>query len=82
MKFSYHYCLGPTTRLRKEFFRWLRQVPIVKRKIQEKMDEINSDFRKEVNKRLSGVPVRRTLPANGLTAEQVSEEVREHLNLG
>lgn len=74
--------LGPITRLRKEFFRWLRQVPIVRRKIEEKMDEINRDFRKEVEKRLSGVTIRRSLPEHGLTAEQITEEVKEHLNLG
>lgn len=46
------------------------------------MDVINGDFRKEVKKRISGVPIRRTLPSNGLTAEQVAEEVKDHLNLG
>ncbi|CAH0703035.1 unnamed protein product [Spodoptera exigua] len=71
-----------TTRLRKEFFRWLRQVPIVRRKIDEKMAEINSDFRKDVVKRLAGVTVRRELPEHGLDSEQVMEEVRDHVALG
>ncbi|XP_063893353.1 sphingosine-1-phosphate lyase [Helicoverpa armigera] len=71
-----------TTRLRKEFFRWLRQVPIVRRKIDEKMAEINSDFRKDVTKRLAGVTVRRELPETGLDPEQVMEEVRDHVALG
>ncbi|KAF9798653.1 hypothetical protein SFRURICE_006983, partial [Spodoptera frugiperda] len=72
----------PTTRLRKEFFRWLRRVPIVRRKIEEKMAEINSDFRKDVTKRLAGVTVRRELPEHGLDSAQVMEEVRDHVALG
>ncbi|KAJ0178645.1 hypothetical protein K1T71_005420 [Dendrolimus kikuchii] len=71
-----------TTRLRREFFRWLRQVPIVRRKIDEKMAEINNDFRKDVAKRLSGVTVRRELPEKGLSPEEVAEEVKDHLCLG
>lgn len=71
-----------TTRLRREFFRWLRQVPIVRRKIEEKMTEINSDFRKDVKKKLAGVTIRRELPETGLDAELVLEEIRDHVNLG
>ncbi|CAH0605725.1 unnamed protein product [Chrysodeixis includens] len=71
-----------TTRMRKEFFRWLRHIPIVRRKIEEKMSEIKGDFKKDVNKRLAGVTVRRVLPDDGLNAEQVLEEVRDHVNLG
>ncbi|XP_072939399.1 sphingosine-1-phosphate lyase [Epargyreus clarus] len=71
-----------TTRLRKEFFRWLRQVPIVRRKIDEKMAEVRRDFKRDVAKRLAGVTIRRELPQKGLSAEQVAEEVRDHLSLG
>ncbi|XP_037296501.1 sphingosine-1-phosphate lyase-like isoform X1 [Manduca sexta] len=71
-----------TTRLRKQFFRWLRQVPIVKRKIDEKMAEITKDFRKDINKRLAGVTVRTELPAKGLDPELIKQEVRDHLSLG
>ncbi|GBP60810.1 Sphingosine-1-phosphate lyase [Eumeta japonica] len=71
-----------TTRLRKEFFRWLRQVPIVRKKIEAKMAEINADFEKEVIKRLAGLTVRTSLPNNGLSAEEISEEVKNHVNLG
>ncbi|XP_075971866.1 sphingosine-1-phosphate lyase [Anticarsia gemmatalis] len=71
-----------TTRLRKEFFRWLRQVPIVRRKIEEKMSEINSDFRRDVAKRLAGVTLRRELPDIGLSHEQIIEEINDHVNLG
>ncbi|XP_063824365.1 sphingosine-1-phosphate lyase isoform X1 [Ostrinia nubilalis] len=73
---------SPTTRLRKQFFHWLRQLPIVRKTIEKKMAEINKDFRKDVNKRLAGVTVRRELPATGLSPEQVAEEVRDHLSLG
>ncbi|XP_039749975.1 sphingosine-1-phosphate lyase [Pararge aegeria] len=69
-------------RLRKEFFRWLRQVPFVRRKIEEKMAEIKKDFKKDVAKRLSGMTVYRHLPKDGFTAEQVAEEIRKHLVLG
>ncbi|KAH9643232.1 hypothetical protein HF086_012894 [Spodoptera exigua] len=58
------------------------KVPIVRRKIDEKMAEINSDFRKDVVKRLAGVTVRRELPEHGLDSEQVMEEVRDHVALG
>lgn len=68
--------------MRKEFFRWLRHIPIVRRKIEEKMSQIKGDFKKDVNKRLAGVTVRRVLPDAGLNAEQVMEEVKDHVNLG
>lgn len=71
-----------TVRMRKEFFRWLRTVPLVRRKIAEKMAEINSDFKKDVTKRLAGVTIRRELPAKGLSMEQVAEEVKDHVSLG
>ncbi|KPJ03380.1 PREDICTED: sphingosine-1-phosphate lyase [Papilio xuthus] len=70
------------TRLRKEFFRWLRQVPMVRRKIEEKMAEIKQDFQKDITKRLAGVTIRRELPSTGLSAEQISEEIKDHLALG
>ncbi|XP_052740738.1 sphingosine-1-phosphate lyase [Bicyclus anynana] len=70
------------SRLRKEFFRWLRQVPFVRRKIEQKMAEIKKDFKRDVAKRLSGMTIYRQLPENGFTEEQVAEEVRQHLVLG
>ncbi|KAL4706771.1 hypothetical protein ACJJTC_018152 [Scirpophaga incertulas] len=73
---------SPTTRLRKQFFRWLRYVPIVRRKIEEKMAEINQGFRKDVTKRLAGTTIRRELPENGLSSEQVIEEIKDHVSLG
>lgn len=57
-------------------------MPIVRHKIEEKMAEINNDFRKDVTKRLAGVTVRRELPENGLSADDVAKEVKEHLCLG
>ncbi|CAG9559603.1 unnamed protein product [Danaus chrysippus] len=71
-----------TVRLRREFFRWLRCVPIVRRKIEEKMTEIRSGFKKDVNKRLAGMTIYKDLPQVGFTAEQVAEEVKLHLSLG
>ncbi|VVC95719.1 unnamed protein product [Leptidea sinapis] len=73
---------GPTTRLRKEFFRWLRRVPIVRRKIEEKMLEIQRDFKNDVAKRLAGVNINRELPEHGLSSDRVIEEIRDHLSLG
>lgn len=55
---------------------------MVRRKIEEKMSEIKKDFRKDVAKRLAGVTVRRELPENGLSADQVAEEIKDHLTLG
>ena len=57
-------------------------MPIVRRKIEEKMSEIKRDFRKDVTKRLSGMAVYRELPETGLDAEQVAQEIERHLTLG
>lgn len=57
-------------------------MPLVRRKIDEKMSEINRDFKNDVAKRLAGVTLRRQMPENGLSREQVAEEVKDHLNLG
>lgn len=46
------------------------------------MSEIKKDFRKDVAKRLAGVTVREELPQNGLSAEQIAEEIKDHLMLG
>ncbi|KAI5646486.1 pyridoxal-dependent decarboxylase conserved domain-containing protein [Phthorimaea operculella] len=78
----YNHREGPTTRLRKEFFRWLRHVPMVRRKIEEKMDEIKAGFQKDLSKRLAGVTCRRKLPEIGLSPQQIAEEVKDHMNLG
>ncbi|XP_026484234.1 sphingosine-1-phosphate lyase [Vanessa tameamea] len=71
-----------TVRLRREFFRWLRRVPIVRRKIEERMNAIKKGFKKDVGKRLAGMTIHRELPERGLTAEEVAEEVKKHLTLG
>ncbi|XP_047528523.1 sphingosine-1-phosphate lyase [Vanessa atalanta] len=71
-----------TVRLRREFFRWLRQVPIVRRKIEERMNDIKKGFKKDVAKRLAGMTIYRELPERGFTAEEVAEEVKKHLTLG
>ncbi|KAM3967185.1 sphingosine-1-phosphate lyase [Aphomia sociella] len=71
-----------STRLRREFFRWLRKIPLVRRKIEEKIADINDGFQKDVCKRLAGMTIRRELPQKGLTSEQITEEVRDHLSLG
>ncbi|CAH2105868.1 unnamed protein product [Euphydryas editha] len=71
-----------TVRLRREFFRWLRHVPIVRRKIEERMTEIKRGFKKDVAKRLAGMTVYRELPERGLTAEEIAEEVKKHVALG
>lgn len=71
-----------TTRLRKEFFRWLRHMPIVRRKIEEKMSEITADFKKDVTKRMAGTTIRRTLPETGLSSEQVIEEIKNLSTMG
>lgn len=57
-------------------------MPLVRRKIDEKMSEINRDFKNDVAKRLAGVTLRRQMPETGLSREQVAEEVKDHLNLG
>lgn len=54
----------------------------MRRKIEEKMAEIEKDFMKDVSKRLAGVTIRRELPQRGLDAEKVVEEVKDHLCLG
>lgn len=46
------------------------------------MNEINEGFKVDVNKRLAGVTVRPVLPNIGLSPEQISEEVKDHLSLG
>ncbi|XP_050343345.1 sphingosine-1-phosphate lyase [Nymphalis io] len=71
-----------TVRLRREFFRWLRQVPMVRRKIEERMADIKKGFKKDVAKRLAGMTIYRELPERGLTAVEVAEEVKKHLTLG
>lgn len=71
-----------TVRLRREFFRWLRQVPFVRRKIEERMTEIKLGFKKDVAKRLAGMTVYRELPENGFTAMEVAEEVKKLVALG
>lgn len=74
--------LGVTVRMRKEFFRWLRCVPIVRRKIEEKMSEINAGFKRDIKNKLAGVTIRPVLPEKGLSAEQINQEVKDHLALG
>lgn len=61
-----HIFLALTERTKREFFRWLKKVPMVQRKIAEEMGKVNSSIEETFNKSITGDYLVK-LPQKGLT---------------
>lgn len=77
-----NYVLAITSRAKKQFFRLMKKIPYVKRKIDAEMEKINSDFTTSVLERTKNTKYIITLPTKGITSEDILKHLNENLELG
>ncbi|XP_061387424.1 sphingosine-1-phosphate lyase [Musca vetustissima] len=70
------------TRGKRQFFRYLKKVPAVRRKIESELSKANQDFEGEIAKLTGTLEYCLQLPENGLTKEEILKLMDEHLKLG
>lgn len=74
--------LGIYKKSHKTFFKWLRKVPAVRARIEKEMKSLQDSYRKDVEERLKSVNCVSVLPKDGMSNEELLEEVRKQLTLG
>lgn len=72
--------LGIVKRTKSLAFRLARRIPYVANQIKEKMDEIEGDFKRDVEKRVQGLVVNAELPIKGISDSGILELLDQHLN--
>uniref|UniRef100_T1P9B9 sphinganine-1-phosphate aldolase n=1 Tax=Musca domestica TaxID=7370 RepID=T1P9B9_MUSDO len=70
------------TRGKRQFFRYLKKVPAVRRKIESELSKANQDFKGEIAKLTGTLEYCLQLPENGLSKEEILKLMDEHLKLG
>ncbi|XP_073813890.1 sphingosine-1-phosphate lyase [Musca autumnalis] len=70
------------TRGKRQFFRYLKKVPAVRRKIETELSKANQDFEGEIAKLTGTLEYCLQLPENGLSKEEILKLMDEHLKLG
>lgn len=76
------FLLGIFTRGKRQFFRYLKKVPAVRRKIEAELSKANQDFQGEISKLTETLSYCMSLPERGLTKEEILKQIDEHLKLG
>lgn len=69
-------------RAKKAIFKWSRQIPAVRRKIEEEMSKRKDAFEHEIKKGTESVEYIVRLPWDGLGDDVILKKVDEHLSLG
>ena len=64
------------------FFRLLRKIPFVQRKIADELDKTVQGLEKEMNDQIGGMKYNSKMPAEGWTKDKVLKEIETCMNLG
>uniref|UniRef100_A0A1L8EHT5 sphinganine-1-phosphate aldolase n=2 Tax=Haematobia irritans TaxID=7368 RepID=A0A1L8EHT5_HAEIR len=67
---------------KRQFFRYLKKVPAVRRKIESELSKAQEDFKGEITKLTQSLQYSKELPENGLSKEEILKLMDEHLRLG
>lgn len=79
--YLFHFA-GILSRSKKRFFRLIRLIPAVQRKIDTEIGQIAESLENDVKKRSEGLEYYTKLPFNGLEAEEIVKLVDAYLALG
>lgn len=77
-----HFIAGIYVRGKRQFFRYLKKVPAVRRKIEKELSTATASFQNEMEKSCGKLEYSLQLPEEGLSKEQILQLVDEHLKLG
>lgn len=73
---------GVIERSRKRFFKLIRQIPAVQKKIDDKMSKIHAELEGEVIKRTKDLEYYTKLPYDAFTHDQILEMIDQYLKIG
>lgn len=73
---------GVAQRTKKQFFRLIRFIPVIQRKIDSELETISKSMEDSVRKRTENMDYYISLPNYGLTEEEILKAVDEYLALG
>ncbi|XP_046811332.1 sphingosine-1-phosphate lyase [Lucilia cuprina] len=73
---------GIWVRGKRQFFRYLKRVPAVRRKIESELAKATTDFENDISKSCEKLTYSLRLPEDGLSKEEILKLVDEHLKLG
>lgn len=69
-------------RLKKAFFKFVKLIPHVRKKIDSEMSKLSEGFEKDVSERTKSLKYITKLPKEGLSTSQVLQVTNENLGLG
>ena len=64
------------------FFRLVRKIPFVQRKVAEELDKTVQGLEKEMNDQIGGMKYNSKMPEKGWPKEKVLKEIEQCMNLG
>ncbi|XP_039956093.1 sphingosine-1-phosphate lyase [Bactrocera tryoni] len=67
---------------KRQFFRLVKKLPAVRRKIDAEISKAKRDFESEISKSCNDLSWSLELPANGLSRDEIIHLVDKHLNIG
>ncbi|XP_013103384.1 sphingosine-1-phosphate lyase [Stomoxys calcitrans] len=67
---------------KRQFFRYLKKVPAVRRKIESELSKAEGDFRENITKLTQSLKYCKELPENGFSSEEILKMMDEHLAQG
>ncbi|XP_011206921.2 sphingosine-1-phosphate lyase [Bactrocera dorsalis] len=67
---------------KRQFFRLVKKLPAVRRKIDAEISKAKRDFESEISKSCNDLSWSLKLPANGLSRDEILQLVDKHLNIG
>ncbi|XP_050325134.1 sphingosine-1-phosphate lyase isoform X1 [Bactrocera neohumeralis] len=67
---------------KRQFFRLVKKLPAVRRKIDAEVSKAKRDFESEISKSCNDLSWSLELPANGLSRDEILQLVDKHLNIG
>lgn len=77
-----HYFSGIAQRTKKRFFRWIRILPAVRRKIENEIGKVSESMEASVRERTANMDYYTSLPGYGLSKEEILKTIDEYLALG
>ncbi|XP_050325135.1 sphingosine-1-phosphate lyase isoform X2 [Bactrocera neohumeralis] len=80
--YRFHYFSGLFVRGKRQFFRLVKKLPAVRRKIDAEVSKAKRDFESEISKSCNDLSWSLELPANGLSRDEILQLVDKHLNIG
>lgn len=69
-------------RLKRTFFKYVKLIPSIRRKIESEMDKVNTEFERDMSSKTAHLKYFTTLPEKALSSTEILKIVDDVLSLG